>query len=149
MREILFRVKRLDTGEWVEGNLWLYGKKARIAVDLGFPQELSWIEVDPDTVGQFTGLVDKHGKKIFEGDIVEYNDGFDYFKGCVVFENGSFGVGSYEVIGLSSGCCDNFVNLWQLFWDQEANDEPELYYCTVIGNIHDNQEPLKEGEGNG
>ena len=149
MREILFRGKQVYSGEW------LYGMPDNEDCSADFPCispsrnyhtkdtfPLDW-EVDPATVGQFTGLYDKNGRKIFEGDIVEYNDGFDYFKGEVVFENGAFGVGSYEVIGFSSGYCDNFANLWQLFWNQEVIDEAELYYCVVIGNIHDNPELME------
>ena len=158
MREILFRGKSSETGKWREGcllNVTLDGVTYNIVFGDDFARSGTGVTamahscVYPETVGQFTGLTDKNGKKIFEGDIVEYNNGFDYFKGFVVFENGSFGIGGYEVIGLSSGCCDNFANLWQLFWDQEVTDEPELYCCTVIGNIHDNPELLEGGAGNG
>lgn len=154
MREILFRGKRLDNGKWIEGCLInldedsghvlivpLYHHASTMSVSRII--EYTSAYVNPKTVGQFTGLTDKNGTKIFEGDILEYNDGYDYFKGEVVFENGAFGVGSYEVIGFSSGCCDNFADVWQLFWNQEVTDEPELYYCKLIGNIHDNPELLK------
>lgn len=62
MREILFRGKRLDNGEWVEGSLWLNGARARIRADLGFPAGASWCEVDPTSVGQFIGVLDKRGE---------------------------------------------------------------------------------------
>jgi uncharacterized phage protein (TIGR01671 family) len=147
MREILFRGKRKDNGEWIEGGYYREDYTDNVYITfwnsfgLGF---MDSCQVERSTVGQYIGLEDKNGKRIFEGDIVEYNDGYDYFKGEVVFENGSFGVGSREVIGLSTGCCDNFANLWQLFWDQEVTDEPELYYCTVIGNIHDNPKLMED-----
>ena len=151
MRKMLFRGQTRRKGEkvWMDGSPvesnWVYGgifQGRNISVIYGYdPIEKHCVY--SDTVGQFTGLTDKNGKKIFEGDIVEYNDGFDHFKGEVVFENGAFGIGSYEVIGISSGCCDNFVNLWQLFWDQEVLGDPELYCCNVIGNIHDNPELLE------
>lgn len=144
----LFRGKRLCNGEWIEGDLYAPNYICDDWCICPRPKVLA-IAVDPDTIGECTSLKDKNGKLIFEGDILEYNDGYDYFKGEVIFENGAFGMGSFEIIGLSSGCCDNFANLWQLFWDQEVIDEPELYYCSIIGNTHDDGELLKGGEGNG
>ena len=149
MREILFRGKRLDNGEWVEGYLLKTQGSTYITEpdwwddDLFISPKNITHAVNPSTVGQFTGLLDKNGKRIFEGDVVEYNDGYDYIDGEVVFEFGAFGIGSCDVIDISTACCDNFANLWQLYWDQEAMDAPELYYCKVIGNIHDNPELLE------
>ena len=152
MREILFRGKRIDNGEWVEGYFvydeseqMMEGAVAHICHLNKHPCGWSLLdfEVDPETVGQYTGLADKSGKRIFGGDVVEYNDGYDCFKGEVVLEAGAFGMWTRETIGLKNSRCDNYVRLCDLFCAKEATDEPELYYCTVIGNIHDNPKLLE------
>lgn len=75
MREILFRAKRRDNGEWVEGLLWKKKYKSNKLFISCFPDEDDYEEVyvvDPETVGQFTGMTDENGVKIFEGDIVAF-----------------------------------------------------------------------------
>ena len=156
MREILFRGKRIDNGEWVQGFYMHHSNVAHYIIDIqyGGYEDIDggffvprWYAVNPNTIGEYTGLTDKNGKRIFEGDVLEYNDGYDYFKGEVVFEAGSFGMGTYETIGIPNSRCDNYISLWDLFWGQKATDELEIYYCEVIGNIHNNSELLK-GENN-
>lgn len=146
MREILFIGKRKDNGEWVEGRL--------LANDVIVPSGQSFIleanciygcdkpiiayDVDKETVGQYTGLTDKNGKKIFEGDIVRYNqtDGAKWngkpiiCTGKVVYNDktASFAVNSIDEIGTKN------------------YDYFPIKNIEVIGNIHDNPELLEVEE---
>lgn len=123
MREILFRGKRPYTGEWAKGNLNVVRKGSNTYAFISNAAAGSF-EVIPETVGQFTGLVDRNGKRIFEGDIVSIKG---VFTGYVVFCEGCFQALSLEE--------DVFEVLWY---------QPEE--MTVLGNIHDNPELWKDGE---
>ena len=127
MREILFRGKRIDNGEWVEGyfvNLWLvnYQKYQPIITD---NNAVSY-DVDPSTVGQYTGLTDKNGKKIFEGDIGAIERGWNETVKYHVFF-------APQICGFI-GDSINYIG-FTTFEDDGINME-------VIGNIHDNPELL-------
>lgn len=132
MRKILFRGKRVDNGEWVEGYVYKIWESVYILWGMtnGVP---NMIEVIPKTVGQYTDLTDKNGKKIFEGDIV-----FDCGRFVVSYKNGAVG---YEPLCLGEVHPDD--RRWKSFY---RNDEDWMIDSTdfeVIGNIHD--EP-KDGE---
>lgn len=120
MREILFRGKRKDNGEWVEGYLYRISEKLNPFIMLKNAEGESY-EVDPETVGQFTGLTDKSGAKIFEGDILRDDDAEE--NGVVVFEEGEFCVVFGNVI--THGISDI------------------AYSCYIRGNIHNNPELLE------
>lgn len=124
MREIKFRGKRLDNGVWVEGSLLQDDYGVCMIVEFVDHHE-QWHEVDPDTVGQYTGMKDKNGEEICEGDIVEWENMMGTKMCSVIAYRGR-------------GFC--FV---------DAYNKPEEIWCYVfkkIGNIHDNPEMLKGGE---
>ena len=132
MREIIFRAKRTNNGEWVEGKDIMH-KTVRGKLCLANVGE-DWVSVEPETFGQYTGLTDKNGKKIFEGDIVrEYtqdiNDEYDY--DC--FDCGR--VFWYQQ-------CSRFLRTSKWFPD-DCPEITEYREYEVIGNIHDNPEILK------
>ena len=125
-RQIKFRGKRIDNGEWVYGDLHTHDCTEIIVHD-GYRAE-TYYPVDPDTVGQFTGLHDKNGKEIYEGDIVRstYSNEFVYE---VVYEDkrfASFGLRRKQ---------DVFMHYFG-----EAMEAEE---CEVIDNVSDNLDLLK------
>ena len=140
MREIEFRGKSKDGGpKWAKVNpvRWLYGNLQIPSVEgVGYYMwdkidgSLYQVEVDPETIGQFTGLYDKNGKKIYEGDIIS----FDYGVGEPVSED------LIEV---------RFVRgVFAFLWNGDLDDEcpvssPTHEWANVVGNIHDNPELIK------
>ena len=158
IRTIIFRGKRKDNGEWIYGN-FVRGCVDDFSYIVEFGnKELcrNYVEVISETVGQYTGLTDKNGKKIFEGDIIRYADLYDYncylesIDNHEVYDNidlGNIWTIDEVVYGIKVGYPAFDLNKH----DFEANGLSELsesgqYFYEVIGNIHDNPELLKGGE---
>lgn len=131
MREILFRGKHMTGSPWCYGNLAV--RKDGVAIIT--PDETPcgvYGQVDPDTVGQFTGLTDKNGKKIFEGDIVAAHFDFNSpeVENRTVVEWGNFKWVTHQPGYEPDDITDFDKGLW-----------------IVIGNIHDNPELLEGRHG--
>ena len=161
MRKILFRGKRIGNGEWVEGfyverdnTSWIYPAGNQM-ISRSLARELRPMHsakstqkimrevfpVDPDTVGQYTGLQDKNGKRIFEGDILKThyaNAKNSEFVEVVVFRNGRF---------CAEGNLGGGGRSWALLWDGVPHipQDKTIYMdgMEIIGNIHDNPELLE------
>lgn len=130
MREILFRGHRIDNYEWVEGFYACYRKRVYI-VEMVNELVVTWHEVHPETVGQFTGLIDDDGMRIFEGDIVSGLFCFGMKKNALVtFEDGAFGLEWYRG-GMAH--FDAFTSICNVSYH-------------VLGNIYDNPELLFKEE---
>ncbi|WP_418668961.1 YopX family protein [Alistipes putredinis] len=130
MREIKFRGKRLDNGEWIVGSYIEAENRDRSIAHQIVPYKSGGVvrEVDPATVGQYTGLNDNNGKEIYEDDIINYvYCGFDR-RGAVRYENKLCGFDFIDKEGMIT-----------IISSYEART-----YC-IIGNIHDNPELLKGG----
>lgn len=131
MREIKFRGKRLDNGEWVYGDYHHRAGGVHCIIDMqpDFQGKVVYvvIQVDADTVSQFTGHHDLNDKRIYEGDIVKFTahdalgNELGNQQGVVNFKFGSYLIGGYNMYDI-------------LLNDDEAE---------IVGNIHDNPELLK------
>lgn len=131
MREILFRGKRTDNGEWVEGcfvklNEINYILQNVFNITL-LKDCVNWVLVSPATVGQYTGLLDKNGERIFEGDITKRWDGLIR----------SVEYGRHLVEGCGTAHCGFY------FKTKDGYVEGIDGTFELIGNIHDDPELLK------
>lgn len=141
MRDILFRAKRIDNGEWVYGYYikthdYLDNREIHLIVGIdstSFPANeiTDTNEIDPETLGEFTGLIDKKNVRIFEGDVIQ----------CEL----AVGTVAYQ-----TGADDNFLTGFIVLWTSERYLRQELGFwatqrdITVISNIYDNPELLED-----
>ena len=148
MKEIKFRGKRVDNGEWVYGSLVIqkYNKINKYyIIDSGFIScEFAFFEeVNPETVGQFVGLKDSKGIEIYERDIVRFLDDMRY----VVSKEKEYLVGEVRDIDGAFWCYykdeENLTRLVSVMVDYWAEELKENQ-CEIIGNIKENPELIKD-----
>lgn len=143
MRDIIFKGKRKDNSEWVEGYLFdddmvdsnrMFIGSLVITEHKGMGEDVwdighAFYEVIPETIGQYTGLTDKNGKKIFEGDLLEW---IDRIVAVVWFDfNAQFD--SKFIRYCNDKIVTNFKGIEPSDWHE----------CKVIGNVFDNPELLE------
>lgn len=142
MREILFKAKRKDNGEWVEGNL-IANERNENQKYIGYIfderngviEDFDLVEVIPETLCQYTGLTDKNDKKIWENDIVKNKkrtEGFDWYKVVWRKDFADFGV-------------EPIKPQFEAKYPMGLSDELTIYGrdYEVIGNVFDNPEMLE------
>lgn len=136
MREILFKAKRIDNDEWVEGCCTVCNGKTFIGIDVSIYSDIfevfctpiiRWFKVDPETLCQFTWLYDKNGKRIWENDIIQYGTV------AAVVRFGEYGNGNLG---------------FYVDFPEETNYRKDFSYWSkkvvVVGNAFDNPELLQE-----
>ena len=140
-------------GRWLLGYLWRGANQSYITpynLGVGYDENTHRIsahayEVITETIGASTALWDEQFQIIYQGDVVEFNDGQSRFIGLVVFECGAFGIATRETIPVEfrDSCKnDNFVSFWEIIWNQSAFDSTSVGNVTVIGNCWENPELL-------
>lgn len=133
MREILFKAKRIDNGEWVEGCLVIDHSRSNLFEYRMQPVESGVLyapPINPETLCQFTGLCDKNGNKIWENDILMARLDESYPEDTT-YETVEWGVAGWVAHEIGS-------------MDRKYIDKFDLEHFEVVGNIFDNKELLQE-----
>ena len=133
MREILFKAKRIDNGEWVEGCLVIDHSRSNLFEYRMQPVESGVLyapPINPETLCQYTGLTDKNGNRIWENDIlIAHLD--ESYPEDVTYETIEWGTSGWVTHEAGST-------------DREYLDKFDLEHYEVVGNIFDNKELLQE-----
>ena len=172
MRKILFRGKRKDNGKWIHGSLAPKETNSYADGFLIINGAINYDELDnyqplfsaysviPKTVGQYTGLADKNGIAIFEGDIVQYSTYFNCLNCQSIVKFGKYRQDGSDGEYTARNCLGFYVEINNFTCPDWYNNEPESFHdylkqqslaeiasqCQVIGNIYDNPELLKVEE---
>lgn len=160
MREIFFKAKRIDNGEWVEGCYMESKGRAFIGIDTSIGIDIfwffctpviNWLEVDPETLCRFTGRCDKNGNKIWKNDILMCHGNPEDLVKVAFGEFGVRNIGTGSIVDKVTGwyCevvptdaisrCEPFC--WSMPLTEYYIDRCEM---EVVGNIFDNPELLQE-----
>lgn len=135
MREILFKAKRIEDDEWIEGYYQkrhnFLGNEEHLIFHVDSHTVWEYVEIVPETLCQFTGLCDKNGKKIWENDILMAHLDESYPEDTT-YETVEWGVAGWVTHEAGS-------------MDREYIDKFDLEHFEVVGNIFDNKELLQEG----
>ena len=142
MREILFKARRIDNGDWVEG-YYVYCRKRHYILpmlnkSIGFDErEDEWVKIDPETLCQFTGLCDKNGNKIWENDIVLVAENVYSTVKFGLYHETSKRERTHQGFYLES--MDKYYYREELgYWAKKS---------VVVGNVYDNLELLEVEHG--
>lgn len=138
MREILFRGKAKNDGEWLCGHYTEYAGVGQIWVDTDNGKHNYLVDID--TVGEYTGVPDKNGRNVFENDVFQLDD---ECIGVVIFKDGSFRL---QVWGMCGTYTESGYDECGGGWGITECEPIDWYYIRdmeVIGNVHDNPELLE------
>ena len=141
MRAILFRGKRIDNGEWVYGGCAVTENQVYLIYNQAHSIDLQGFTVDENTIGQYTGLADKNGKRIFEGDVYTRRDDYVDYHACVICFGDYF-----------DGYANRYATMAHGFYVKPLDGGTYNFAgagyseIEISGNIHDNPELLEVGE---